>query len=68
MIKIISVQNGSKADVVGIRANDYLISLNGQEINDLLDYHFCQAEENLTIIFSRNKSQQQVLILCYSRI
>ncbi len=62
MIKIISVQNGSKADVAGIRANDYLISLNGHEINDLLDYHFCQAEENLTITFSRNKSQQQVLI------
>ncbi|MBC8491147.1 MAG: DUF512 domain-containing protein [Candidatus Marinimicrobia bacterium] len=62
MIKIISVKNGSRADVAGICANDYLISLNGHEINDLLDYHFCQAEENLTITFSRNKSQQQVLI------
>jgi len=62
MIKILSVQNGSKADVAGIRANDYLTLLNGHEINDLLDYHFCQAEENLTITFSHNKSQHQVLI------
>lgn len=43
---------GSIADKCGIKAGDEIISINGKEINDYLDYMFLSANEQLNIKLS----------------
>lgn len=54
MVKITCVDKNSRADKAGIKENDTLISINGREINDVLDYRFHLANRNLDIIIERN--------------
>lgn len=54
IVIIKSVEKGSLADVSGILANDVLVALNGNEINDVLDYRFYLAHKNLNISLLRN--------------
>ena len=54
MVKITCVDKNSRADKAGIKANDTLISINGREINDVLDYRFHLANRNLDIVIERN--------------
>ena len=51
---ISSVIKGSKADRCGIKSGDTLISINGNEIEDVLDYMFYIAVEKVTLLLSRN--------------
>ncbi len=44
MVRIVSVLENSRADKCGILAGDNLISLNGHEIKDVLDYRFYLTE------------------------
>ncbi|PKM62008.1 MAG: radical SAM protein [Firmicutes bacterium HGW-Firmicutes-21] len=54
MVEIITVRNNSYADRAGIKAGDKLLSVNGKEINDVLDYRFYTTEKILTLIIERN--------------
>jgi len=54
MLEIISVKKNSIAEQVGIKVNDYLVTMNNQIVNDFIDYRFFQAEENLEIQIKRN--------------
>ena len=47
--KIISIANGSIAQEMEIESGDFLLSLNGQEVKDILDYRWLMAEDNLII-------------------
>ena len=40
MVKITEVTGGSRADRHGVRAGDFLCTVNGREITDVLDYRF----------------------------
>ena len=40
MVKIQAVCKGSIAEAIGVRAGDVLVSVNGHEIRDVLDYRF----------------------------
>lgn len=62
MIKIINIGKDSLADTSGIRKNDYLVSLNGHAVCDLLDYYFYQSEERLDIVFERDGKHSQIQI------
>ncbi len=53
MVKIVSVCPRSRADRVGIVAGDLLLSINGREINDVLDYRFYLAEKQITVEVQR---------------
>ena len=55
MVEIKSVIVNSPAFKAGIKANDKLISINNNEINDVLDYHFYASDENLTLLLNDNK-------------
>ena len=44
MVKITAVEPHSKADAVGIEAGDVLVSVNGNDIHDVLDYRFYLTE------------------------
>lgn len=54
MVKITCVDSNSRAEKVGIKVNDVLVSLNGRDINDVLDYRFHLANKHLDVCVSRN--------------
>ncbi len=56
MVKITGVQDRSRAEKAGIRTDDVLLSINGQAIDDVLDYRYYLAEETVLLSLSRNGS------------
>ena len=62
MVKITKVDNGSRASNAGIKALDNLISINGREICDVLDYRFFLAERNVTLRIGRENEEFEVVI------
>ncbi len=57
VVKIKSVEKGSKADKCGIADGDELVSINGNEIKDVLDYRFYLAEREISILVKRESSE-----------
>lgn len=62
MVKITSVEQGSYAYKSGIRAHDVLISINNNEINDVLDYRFYLAERVVEVLCSRDGEEYSVTV------
>ncbi len=62
MVKITEVALGSRAYKVGVRAGDALISINGNEINDVLDYRFYLTETRVALGLSRDGEEYSVEI------
>lgn len=57
MVKITGIEKNSHAAKAGILAGDTLISINGQAINDVLDYRFYMTEDKLRISLCRDETQ-----------
>ncbi|NIP44303.1 MAG: DUF512 domain-containing protein [candidate division Zixibacteria bacterium] len=53
MIKIIKISDQDLDSANHIRPGDKLVSINGHEINDLLDYRFHSADEELKIVVEK---------------
>jgi putative radical SAM enzyme (TIGR03279 family) len=49
MIKVTAVQPGSIADEIGIRPGTELLTVNGRELEDFLDWEFLTAEEEFSL-------------------
>jgi len=62
MVKITSVESGSRADRAGIASGDVLVSINGNEINDVLDYRFYLTERNVVIGLMRDGEEYTVTL------
>lgn len=62
MVKITDVSVGSTAFKSGVRAGDVLMSINGNEINDVLDYRFYLTERCVEIRLSRSGEEYTVTI------
>ncbi len=62
MVKITQVLERSRAKKAGIRAGDILISINGREINDVLDYRFYLAEKEIFVRIERDGEPIEVKI------
>ena len=58
-VVIKSVEKRSPAHKAGIKSGDTLVSLNGNEIMDVLDYRFYQSDEKITISFINAKGKQK---------
>ncbi len=54
MVEITEVRENSRAAKVGILADDILVSINGHDINDVLDYRFYLAEKEIELLLKRN--------------
>ena len=54
MVKITEVQEGSSASRCGVLPGDALVSVNGREIADVLDYRFYLADERVTLSLLKN--------------
>ena len=52
---------GSPAWRAGIRAEDTLVSINENEIVDVLDYRFYEGEERLTLTYINKKGKQKTV-------
>lgn len=62
MVKITSVEKGSRAEKCGIHAGDILLSINENSINDVLDYRFYLTERVVNIGLSRDGEEYSVSI------
>ncbi len=62
MVKITGVEKRSRAERAGIASGDNLISINGNEISDVLDYRFYLAERAVTLLLSRGGEEYTVSI------
>ncbi len=62
MVKIEAVLKRSRADKAGIRAGDVLLSINGREINDVLDYRFYLAESKVKLSVMREGKELEFKI------
>lgn len=62
MVKITEVLCGSIADKNGILPEDILISINDNEINDVLDYRFYLTERKVTLTLDRAGDKYSVNI------
>ncbi len=62
MVKITDVAEGSRAKKAGILPEDILVSINGREINDVLDYRFYLAEEKIRVAVIRDGKQLEFKI------
>ena len=61
-VVIKDVQKGSPAAEYGIKAGDILVSINGEEINDMLDLQFYQSNSTLLIKLMANDAEKTVEI------
>lgn len=62
MVKIVGVEKHSLASKNGIREGDALIAINGNEINDVLDYRFYLTEKKIEISLVRGEKEFSVKI------
>lgn len=62
MVRITGVEEGSYAKKNGIKTGDILISVNGNEICDVLDYRFYLTEKKVALELERNGEKYCVTI------
>ncbi len=62
MVEIKKVEKNSFADKAGIKEGDMLVSINGNNITDVLDYRFYIAEKKLEIRLCRDKTEINAVI------
>ncbi len=49
MLEIVHVLSGSTGARLGLQAGDFVISVNGQEVEDVIDFQFFSAEEDIVL-------------------
>ena len=49
-VRIMEVVPNSSADKAGIQSGETLVSMNGKEIYDVLDYRFHETNRHLTLV------------------
>ncbi len=62
MVQITSVEKRSYAARAGIKAHDVLLAINGNEINDVLDYRFYLTEKEVELSLVRKEKDFSVTI------
>jgi len=63
MVKIYEVTENSKAASAGIQPGDTLVSVNGNEIEDVLDYNFYMASRRVELVLMRGGERYEVKLL-----
>jgi putative radical SAM enzyme (TIGR03279 family) len=62
MVQITGIEKKSYAKKAGILSNDILVSINGNEITDVLDYRFYITEKKLEIVVQRDGEEKTFII------
>ena len=63
MVRITDVLPHSRAEKAGLAPEDILISINGREIRDVLDYRFYLAEKKVRLVFRRGEETMEAVII-----
>ena len=63
MVIIKNIENGSLAQNAGIKPDDVLVSINGHEINDVLDYRFYLTESKIVLSLLRDGANIEDVIV-----
>ena len=61
MVRIVGVEKESKAEKAGIKPLDMLVSINGNEIKDVLDYRFYGYDKNPELVLEGSDGQRRTL-------
>ena len=59
--KITGIEQGSIAEELELSVGDYLVSVNGREIEDIFDYQFLVEDEELEILIERADGEEWLL-------
>lgn len=59
-VLIVGVKKGSIADEIGLKKGDYIISLNGEKIVDILDYKFNVADEYIELEVEHSNGEIEI--------
>ena len=62
MVLINDVLRGSPADLGGVKRGDYLIRINGKDVNDVLDYRYYITETRVKLLLHRGPDLINVVI------
>lgn len=62
MVRITGVSARSRAHSAGLGTGDILVSINGHEISDVLDYRFYLTEKTLDIVYLRDGKKHVVTL------
>uniref|UniRef100_A0A7C4UHK1 DUF512 domain-containing protein n=1 Tax=candidate division WOR-3 bacterium TaxID=2052148 RepID=A0A7C4UHK1_UNCW3 len=62
MLKVVSVEKDSVAEKAGVLKDDLIIRINKNKINDLIDYNYSIAEEEILIELKREKKNMEIMI------
>ncbi|MBN2220578.1 MAG: DUF512 domain-containing protein [Vallitaleaceae bacterium] len=54
-----TIEDGSIAQELDIQAGDELISMNGKEIEDILDYRFLEKDEEIELVIYRSSTNEE---------
>ncbi len=65
-VKIYDIEKNCKCARKGIKQGDELISINGNEINDVLDYRFYSDEDKLLLLFRTSAGKDKKVVLRHS--
>ena len=56
--KVKWIQEGSIAKELGIQPGDVLVSVNGQEIEDIFDYRYLVHDEEITVLVRKPDGEE----------
>ena len=62
MVEVTAVEKGSPAEKAGVLAGDYIISIDGHDINDVLDYRYYLTPRAVTIKIHRGPELFDVMV------
>ena len=57
MLKISAIEQDSIAAELQIKPGDFILSINGKDINDRLDYRYFQSEEEIELLVKQGEEQ-----------
>ena len=60
-VKILAVEPGGPASHAGVRPGETLLSINGNEICDILDYRFYETDRHLSIVLRDDAGEERTV-------
>ncbi len=63
MLEIKGVSPGSTGERLGLHPGDRILTINKEEVGDVIDFQFCAAEERLTLVVRKQGGQTKKLTL-----
>ena len=61
MLEIVNVQPGSTGARLGLQSGDSIVSINGEDICDVIDFQFSAADERLRLVVQKQGGRKKTL-------